>query len=102
MTNNTLASSISIPHIAKLAKIPLTADETEYFEKSFGPVIEYMQKIGKLDMHGVAETTRTGEEENVLREDIVTASFTQEEALQNAKHKHAGYFLVDAVLEKRE
>lgn len=102
MTSSTPANTISIPHVSKLANIPLSSDETGYFEKSFGPVIEYMQKIGELDIENVLETTRTSEEENVVREDIVMPSLPQEAALRNAKNSHEGFFIVSAILEKRE
>lgn len=95
-------NTISIPHIAKLANIPLQPGETEYFQNSLGPVLEYMQSIGTLSIENVAETSRTSEEENVLREDLVGSSFTQEEALQNAKNSYQGYFVVDAILDKEE
>lgn len=95
-------NSISISQIAKLANIPLEPGDETYFENSLNPVLEYMQSIGSISLENVAETTRTGEEENVLREDVVGSSFTQEEALQNTSQSYQGYFMVDAILDKEE
>lgn len=96
------STSISVTHVSKLANIPLNADEVAYFEKSFGPIIDYMQKISQLDVENIPETTRTNEEENILRDDQVRPSLSQVAALQNAKHTYEGYFVVPAVIEKEE
>jgi aspartyl-tRNA(Asn)/glutamyl-tRNA(Gln) amidotransferase subunit C len=94
------ASNLPIKHISKLANLDLSEAEVVFFEKNLSSVIEYMQKIGQLDVSSVSPTSRTSEEENVLREDAVIPSFSQDQALQNAPRKHDGYFVVPAVLDK--
>ena len=62
-------------------------------------IIEYMEQIKNLELpDGITETL--SEEENVLREDVVTPSFTQKQALANTSKKYGGYFMVDAIIEK--
>jgi aspartyl-tRNA(Asn)/glutamyl-tRNA(Gln) amidotransferase subunit C len=78
----------------------LTKKQEEELEKSIPSVLEYMDQINKLDVDDIPETTRVSEEENVLREDIVTPSLSQKDALKNAKQTRDGFFVVPYVLEK--
>lgn len=91
---------IDINNLAILANLPLTKKQKEDLAPSLPSIISYMDEIKQLDVDSIPETTRVTEEENVLREDIVTPSLSQEEALQNAKETHNGFFVVPAILDK--
>ena len=60
--------------------------------------MNFMNQIKELDLKSISETSRTSEEENVLRDDLVTPSLTIDEALSNTKNTHDGFFLVPHVL----
>jgi aspartyl-tRNA(Asn)/glutamyl-tRNA(Gln) amidotransferase subunit C len=91
---------MNIKDLTKLANLVLTKKQEEELEKSIPSVLEYMDQINKLDVDDIPETTRVSEEENVLREDIVTPSLSQKDALKNAKQTRDGFFVVPYVLEK--
>lgn len=92
--------AINIKQLAKLANLPLTQKQLEDLENSIPSVVAYMDEIKNLDVDDIPETSRVTEESNVFREDVVTASLTQEEALSNAKKTHKGFFVVPNVFGK--
>lgn len=95
-------SKEEIIHVANLAKLPLKENEIEKFKMQLSSVIDYMSKIQKLNTEKVPETAQVTGLENVFREDEIDEDrvLTQEKALSNAKRKHNGYFMVDAIFEE--
>ena len=93
---------IDIKHLAQLANVQLSEKQEQVLEKSIPSIIEYMDEIRDLDVDAIPETSRVTEEINVFREDVIEPSFSQKEALKNAKKSHNGFFLVPAILEKEE
>ena len=91
---------MNIKVLAKLANLNLSKKQEEDLEKSIPSVVDYMDEIKNLDVDDVTETTRVTEEENVLREDIVESSLSQEQALKNAKKTRNGFFVVPAIFEE--
>jgi len=87
-----------VRHIAKLARIDLTGKEVDKYRKMFNETLDYVQVIKEVDTSDVEETSHTTGLENVFREDVVTPSLSQSEALSNAKEKEDGYFKVPPVL----
>ncbi|MFH0750020.1 MAG: Asp-tRNA(Asn)/Glu-tRNA(Gln) amidotransferase subunit GatC [Candidatus Gottesmanbacteria bacterium] len=92
---------IDVAHIAALANLQITDAQKEKFSSQLSSVLGYMAKIQSLNTDGVAETAQVTGLTNVFREDIIDdkRTFTQEEALQNAKRTYNGYFVVPAVFE---
>lgn len=89
-----------VEHIAKLARLRLTEEEKQRFQKELGTIIEYFDQLKKLNTDGVPPTTHVVPLENVLREDTVTPSLPVEEALANAPDRKGNYFRVPKVVEK--
>ena len=89
-----------VEHIAKLARLRLTEEEKQRFQKELGKIIEYFDQLKKLNTDGVPPTTHAVPLENVLREDIVTPSLPVDEALANAPDRKGNYFRVPKVVEK--
>ncbi|MDA1079861.1 MAG: Asp-tRNA(Asn)/Glu-tRNA(Gln) amidotransferase subunit GatC [bacterium] len=90
--------SNQVLHLAKLAALPISDAEIEKYEKQLKTIFEYMDQIKQLDLTAVSETFRTTEEENVLRDDVVTASLSQTEALKNSSATLDGFFVVPAIM----
>ena len=90
-----------VKHIAKLARIPVSDKEKKELTDGFNKTMDVVDKLFTVDVSGVEPTHQVTGLENVLREDGVKKenTFTQEEALKNAKRKHNGYFVVDQILE---
>lgn len=90
---------INVSHVAKLANLPLTDEEKKKFEKQLSETLDYVNQLNEIDTKGVEPTSQVTGLENVTREDVIKPSFSQEEALANAKSKHNGLFKVKAILE---
>lgn len=92
-----------IDHIAKLANLPLTVEQTEELTQQVGVTVQYVSQLQSLSTEGVIETSQVTGLENVFREDEIdtTRMFTQEVALRNAKRIYNGFFVVDQILEEK-
>lgn len=91
-----------IKHIAHLANLKLSDQELDKLSPQFSSILDLVSKIKKLNTTNIAETSQVTGQENVFREDVVDNKriLTQDEALSNAKNKHDGYFVVDAIFEE--
>ena len=90
---------LNVPHIAKLANLPLSADEIKKFESQLEETLAYAEKLQEIDTDKVKPTSHVTGLENITREDIAQPSLTQKQALSNAKKTHNGSFEVDAILD---
>ncbi|PIS17684.1 Asp-tRNA(Asn)/Glu-tRNA(Gln) amidotransferase GatCAB subunit C [Candidatus Collierbacteria bacterium CG17_big_fil_post_rev_8_21_14_2_50_45_7] len=101
MTKTKLITTADIKHLAKLANLPLSPERLTQLASQIETTFEYIQTTQNTDTSKYLETNQVNELSNILREDIVDDShtFTQEQALQNAKQTHNGYFIVPAILE---
>lgn len=91
---------IDVSHIAKLANLPLSEEEKKKFEKQLEETLTYIENLNEIDTKGVIPSSQVTGLENVTRDDAVVKSFTQEEALKNAKSTYKGFIKVKAILEQ--
>ena len=91
-------SKNEVEHIANLARLELSEKEKVKFQKELGKIIEYIDQLKELDIENVPPTSHVMPMENVLREDKVIPSLSQEEALSNAPEKKDKYFKVPKVI----
>lgn len=89
-----------VRHVAKLAQLGLSEEETEKFRKQLSTILEFVSELQELDTKNTEPLSQTTGLKNVFREDEIRPSLTQEEALANAKERHKGYFKVKAILLK--
>lgn len=78
--------------VAKIARLGLTADEEKKFTTDFTDILQAFSSLNKAPTSGVAPAFQPLEAKNVLREDKIEASLSQEEALANSKNTEKGYF----------
>jgi aspartyl-tRNA(Asn)/glutamyl-tRNA(Gln) amidotransferase subunit C len=71
-------------HVARLARLRLTDDEIERMTGDLSSILDHIEKIGELDLDGVAPTSHVVELENVLRPDEPASSLPREAALAEA------------------
>lgn len=88
---------INVPHVAKLASLPLKKDEIEKFQKQLSAILNYIAKLNELDTKNIETTSQVIGLENVTRDDRPSPSLSQEEVMKNAKSKHNGFFKVKAI-----
>lgn len=87
-----------VEYVAWLARLELTEDEKDRFTRQLDNVLEHAQKIKSLDASGVEPTSHVLPLKNVMREDEITPSLSQEEALSNAPLEEGGYFVVPRII----
>lgn len=89
-------------HLAKLVNLELSEGEVEKFRNQLGETIDYIKNLQELDTEGVEETSHTTDSKNITFSDGTKSerTFTQDEALKNARNKKDGFFVVDKILEK--
>lgn len=91
---------IDINHIAKLANLPLTAEEKKLYETQLSEILDYVVQVENADTKDVESTFNVVSEKNVTRADEIKESLTQDEALQNAVNKKDGFIVSRGVFEE--
>lgn len=91
---------INVKHIAKLAEIPITTEEEKKLEKELGATLEHVDRLSEIDTTNVVGTNEVVEAVNVMREDEIRPSLSQEAALKNAKKTYNGLFVVPVIIEE--
>jgi len=89
-----------IQDIAKLSKLKFDDSAEEKMKADLEKMLAFVDKLNEIDTKGVDPLIYMSEEVNVLREDKVTESTSQEDALKNAPEKDSDYFKVSTVLKK--
>lgn len=90
---------IDVAHVAKLARLDLTEEETKLFQVQLGRVLEYAAKLQEPDTTQVEAAAHVVPIFNIFREDEPRDWFTAEEALSNAPLEANGLFIVPKVVE---
>ena len=94
-----MASEINVAYVAQLARLHLTAEERELFQKQLGDVLRYAEKLNEVNVEGVEAAAHAVPMFNVFRVDETTDWFTAAEALSNAPRQANNLFIVPKVVE---
>jgi aspartyl-tRNA(Asn)/glutamyl-tRNA(Gln) amidotransferase subunit C len=92
-------SQEQVLHIARLAKLGLTEDEVEKMSEQLSNILENFEILNRVDTNGVPPTAQPNALTNVLKDDIVKPSMSQDDVLANAPQRDGDYFKVKVVLE---
>jgi aspartyl-tRNA(Asn)/glutamyl-tRNA(Gln) amidotransferase subunit C len=92
------AADLDVAYVARLARINLTEEEANAFQKQLGDVLNYVEKLRQADVSRV-EVAHALPIFNVFREDAPRDWFTAEQALSNAPQNANGLFIVPKVVE---
>ena len=92
-------AEIDVAHVAKLARLNLTEEETKLFQAQLARVLEYAEKLRELDTSEVEAAAHAVPLFNVFREDEPRSWLSAEEALSNAPRQANGLFIVTKVVE---
>jgi aspartyl-tRNA(Asn)/glutamyl-tRNA(Gln) amidotransferase subunit C len=90
---------LDVAYVAQLARLQLTAQETELFRKQLGEVLKYADQLKGVDVSQVEVAAHALPMFNVFREDEPRDCFTPEEALSNAPRQKNNLFIVPKVVE---
>lgn len=89
----------TVTHIANLAKIKLSPEETERLAAEMAGIVGFADKLAEMDIEGVEPTTHALKVQNVLREDVLKPSYSREKILANAPERDEACFIVPKVVE---
>lgn len=90
---------IDINKIAKLANLKLLDKEKIVFEKQLEEILKYIEKLNTINTTNVIETSQVTNLTNVTKEDSISNSLKENEALSQSKNKSDSFFQVDAIFE---
>lgn len=95
----TQPAHIDVPYVAHLARLDLTPDEIQTFERQLNDVVGYVAQLQALDTSGVEPTAHATPVFNRLREDTPRDGLDRDDALANAPAARNGLFIVPKIME---
>ena len=93
------ATDLDVGYVSKLARLNLSDEETQLFQKQLADVLKYAEKLREVDVSHVEAAAHAVPMFNVFREDEPGDCLTAEEALANAPQKANQLFIVTKVVE---
>jgi len=92
-----MISGEDVKHMGWLSRIEIESDDAERFAKELDTILDYFQILDTVDsdlapIHHVLELS------NVFRDDDISESLTDDEALSNTKMRENGYFRAPRIL----
>ena len=91
-----------VQYVATLARLGLSQDEVSTLRNELSSILEHIAVLQQLDTSTISPTAQVNDLSNVMREDIVVASLSQDQVLANAPQSRDGFFEVRAVLGEEE
>ena len=91
---------IDVEHVVKLANLPLDEKRLEILGTQLTETLLYIDTLNEIPMGKVEPTSQVTGLSNITRDDTVSASLSQQDAVGNAPATYNGYIVVDAILEE--
>jgi aspartyl-tRNA(Asn)/glutamyl-tRNA(Gln) amidotransferase subunit C len=90
-----------VRHVARLARLHLSEEEEERFALQLGHVLEYIERLAKVDVSGVEPLSFAGDAAAglPLRDDVPRESLPREKVLAQAPQQDGRAFVVPRILE---
>jgi len=88
-----------VEYVANLAKIRITESQRDYLGTQLTKIIEYIDKLRKLDVEGIEPMRGLHTQRNVFREDKAEPSESRDGILNNAPLREGDYFKIPKVIE---
>ncbi|MGI8559435.1 MAG: Asp-tRNA(Asn)/Glu-tRNA(Gln) amidotransferase subunit GatC [Solirubrobacteraceae bacterium] len=79
-------------HVARLARLELDEAEVQRMAAELSKVLDHVQRIGELDLDGVAPTSHVVDVTGVVRADVPVPSLPREVVLASAPEPVDGGF----------
>lgn len=93
-------SKIDVEHVATLARLKLTSEETDKFTSEIGEILGYAEELSKADTSKILGINRTGSAlSNIARLDRITNANDRENLLSNAPAEKNGFIKVKKIFE---
>lgn len=89
----------TIEHLAKLARLELTAHEEERLQKDLTNILKHFEELQELDTTHVAPLTGGTDLKNVFREDVLVDDVNSRAGTQSFPDKHDTALKIPPVFE---
>lgn len=94
-----METQIDIDYVAKLARIELTDDEKTTYSRQLGQILEYFERLSKIDVSEVEPSAHAHAIYNVMRDDVETPAMSVSDALMNAPASRENQICVPKVVD---
>jgi len=99
MANRTdAAKKINVEYVAKLARVSLSGEEKELFQRQLEEIVGYVNDISRVDVTGVQPMAHSTTSQNVFRLDEARPGLERETVLKNAPLNDGQQFLVPKIV----
>ncbi len=78
------ATDLNIDHVAKLARIELSAEEKTRYARQLGDVLQHIEQLAKVDVAGIEPSSHAFALANVWGEDVARPGLATKDVLRNA------------------
>lgn len=85
--------------IARLSRIKINESETADIQKDLNRIVEFVKKLGEIDIDGIDEFNFGKTNIEDMRKDSVTIYDNTDEILKNTKNKNQDFFTVPKIVE---
>lgn len=89
-----MQDTVSASQIAGLAMLEFTKEQAAAIEKDLDELIAFADRLRELNTEGIEITAHIADLQNVMREDMVEASYDQDCMLDNASTFQNGFVTV--------
>lgn len=89
----------TVQYVAHLARIELRNKELEKLSQQLQDILDFIDKLKKIDIKDINPTSHILPINNVFREDKLQKSLPPKEALGNTIQKEGNFFVVPKVIE---
>ena len=93
---------IDIEHVAKLARLGLSAEELARYKEQLALILEHAERVGEVAADDVPPTSHPIPLSNVFREDEPQPSISHEDAMANAPEVEDHRFKVPPIVEAEQ
>lgn len=91
-------SEKEIDHVAALARLRLDAEERTRLTRELAAILDYVAKLGELDLADVPPMSHVGDTGTPMRPDVVEPSPVAEDSLALAPAREGRHFRVPRVV----
>ena len=85
--------------IARLSRIKITDTESDDIQKDLNRIVEFVKKLGEIDISSVSEFNFGETYLKDMREDSIIINDNTDDVLKNTKNKNQDFFTVPKIVE---
>ena len=93
-------SKKEVTHVAKLARLTLTSNDTSQYQEDLNAILDYMETLNEVDTENVPPMSHALETKNIWRDDQQISKKNPESLLENAPERGERHFKVPKIFER--